>query len=275
MYQSRAKALLWSADAIRPEQLPGAAEKNPIVLATFRANSPPKPDLPRRRKRVLYYGHYDVVSATASERWEHDPWQMSGQNGWLYGRGVTDNKGPTLAIAAAASELRRRQELEVDLVMVVEGEEETGSAGFQEAIRAHRVSSPIPLPRDITRRLTPRVFRQDLIGDIDVILVSNSYWIGEDWPCLTFGLRGVIHASLKVQSMRENLHSGIWGGATAEPLTDLVRVLASLTGPDGTVQIPGFLADVRPLAASERSLYETVVKRCQGYVRCLQEISCI
>ncbi|BGP54969.1 hypothetical protein JCM8202v2_002557 [Rhodotorula sphaerocarpa] len=222
--------------------LPGAAEKNPIVLATFRANSPPKPDLPRRRKRVLYYGHYDVVSATASERWEHDPWKMSGQNGWLYGRGVTDNKGPTLAIAAAASELRRRQELEVDLVMVVEGEEETGSAGFQEAIRAHRI----------------------LIGDIDVILVSNSYWIGEDWPCLTFGLRGVIHASLKVQSMRENLHSGIWGGATAEPLTDLVRVLASLTGPDGTVQIPGFLADVRPLAASERSLYETVVKRCQG-----------
>lgn len=157
-YQSRAKALLWSADAIRPEQLPGAAERNPIVLATFRANSPPKPDLPRRRKRVLYYGHYDVVSATASERWKHDPWKMSGQNGWLYGRGVTDNKGPTLAIAAAASELRRRQELEVDLVMVVEGEEETGSAGFQEAIRAHRVSSPMPLPRDITRRLTTIVF---------------------------------------------------------------------------------------------------------------------
>ena len=60
--------------------------------------------------------------------------------------------------------------------MLVEGEEETGSAGFQEAVRAHR----------------------DLIGDIDVILVSNSYWIGEDIPCLTWGLRGVIHATVKV-----------------------------------------------------------------------------
>lgn len=120
-------------------QLPGAAERNPIVLATFKANAPPRPDTPRRRKRVLYYGHYDVVSATASERWTHDPWKMSGQNGWLYGRGVTDNKGPILAVAAAASDLRRRQELEVDLVMTIEGEEETGSAGFQEAIRSHRV----------------------------------------------------------------------------------------------------------------------------------------
>ncbi|POY70603.1 hypothetical protein BMF94_6381 [Rhodotorula taiwanensis] len=222
--------------------LPGAAERNPIVLATFKANAPPRPDTPRRRKRVLYYGHYDVVSATASERWTHDPWKMSGQNGWLYGRGVTDNKGPILAVAAAASDLRRRQELEVDLVMTIEGEEETGSAGFQEAIRSHR----------------------DIIGDIDVVLVSNSYWIGEDWPCLTFGLRGVIHATLKVQSSRENLHSGIWGGATSEPLTDLVRVIASLTAPDGSVQIPGFLADVRKLTSQEKLLYETIVQRCQG-----------
>ncbi|GAA5877521.1 hypothetical protein JCM3774_005895 [Rhodotorula dairenensis] len=220
--------------------LPGAPDKNPVVLATFRANASPKPAT--RRKRVLYYGHYDVVSATASERWTHNPWKMSGQNGWLYGRGVTDNKGPILAVAAAASDLRRRQELEVDLVMVLEGEEETGSAGFQEAIKRNR----------------------DLIGDVDVILVSNSYWIGEDWPCLTFGLRGVIHATLKVQSSRENLHSGIWGGATAEPLTDLVRIIASLTAADGTVQIPGFLNDVRKLTSAERKLYETVVQRCQG-----------
>jgi di- and tripeptidase len=124
---------------ITPLQLPGAPGKNPVVLATFRANAPPKPATTPRRKRVLYYGHYDVVSATASERWDHDPWKMSGQNGWLYGRGVTDNKGPILAIAAAASGLRRRQELEVDLVMAIEGEEETGSAGFQEAIKRNRV----------------------------------------------------------------------------------------------------------------------------------------
>ena len=215
----------------------------------------------------MYYGHYDVVSATASERWDHDPWKMSGQNGWLYGRGVTDNKGPILAVAAAASGLRRRQELEVDLVMAIEGEEETGSAGFQEAIKRNRVSSlSVGCQTSLSVLTVLHAGNQDLIGDIDVILVSNSYWIGEDWPCLTFGLRGVIHATLKVQSSRENLHSGIWGGATAEPLTDLVRILASLTAPDGTVQIPGFLSDVRKLTAAERKLYETIVQRCQGCV---------
>lgn len=125
-------------DTVHSFQLPGAPDKNPVVLATFRANSHPK-SAKSRRKRVLYYGHYDVVSATASERWTHNPWKMSGQNGWLYGRGVTDNKGPILAVAAAASDLRRRQELEVDLVMALEGEEETGSAGFQEAIKRNRV----------------------------------------------------------------------------------------------------------------------------------------
>lgn len=68
---------------------------------------------------------------------------MAGKDGWLYGRGVSDNKGPVLAVAAAAAELRRRQEMEVDLVMLVEGEEETGSAGFQEAVRKNRVNSTI------------------------------------------------------------------------------------------------------------------------------------
>jgi len=97
---------------------------------------------------------------------------MAGKDGWIYGRGVSDNKGPMLAVAAAASELRAQQALDVDLVMVIEGEEETGSAGFQDAIRKNRVSL---LPRLLLakiRRLTLfRDFLQDLIGEIDVILV--------------------------------------------------------------------------------------------------------
>ncbi|GAA6010624.1 hypothetical protein JCM11491_002998 [Sporobolomyces phaffii] len=222
--------------------LPGAPGKNPIILATFRANAPLKPNRfeAPRRKRVLCYGHYDVVDATASEQWTYPPFEMSGKDGWIYGRGVTDNKGPMLAVAAAASELRARQALEVDLVMVIEGEEETGSAGFQDAIRKNR----------------------DLIGEIDVIFVSNSYWIGEEIPCLTFGLRGVIHATIKVESDQPDLHSGIHGGVISEPLNDLVRLLATLTDADGRVRIPGFLDDVRKLEASELQLYEAVIERC-------------
>jgi len=179
--------------------------KNPIVVATFRANAPPRPNRfeAPRRKRVLCYGHYDVVPASAPEMWRTDPFVMHGKDGWLYGRGVSDNKGPVLAVAAAAAERRRAQEMEVDLVMVIEGEEETGSAGFQEAIRKNRVRRlsavrPLASPRS-EAVLTLLALVQDLIGDIDVILVSNSYWLGETVPCLTFGLRGVIHASVKVR----------------------------------------------------------------------------
>lgn len=109
---------------------------------------------------------------------------LTGRNGWIYGRGVSDNKGPLIAIASAAADLRNSATgLEVDLVMIIEGEEETGSAGFQDAIKNNL----------------------DIIGEIDVILVSNSYWIGEDIPCLTYGLRGVIHASIGVSHIHLTL----------------------------------------------------------------------
>lgn len=94
---------------------------------------------------MLCYGHYDVITASKDDKWTTDPFVMHGKNGWVYGRGVSDNKGPMLAIAAAASELRLKQELEVDLVMVVEGEEETGSAGFQKAIKDNLVCHPLRL----------------------------------------------------------------------------------------------------------------------------------
>ncbi|GAA5984956.1 hypothetical protein JCM11641_005597 [Rhodosporidiobolus odoratus] len=224
--------------------LPTGPASNPIVLATFRANAAPKPNRfeAPRRKRCLFYAHYDVVDASAPELWSSDPFEMKGKGGWVLGRGTSDNKGPLLAIASAASELRKQQALEVDVVMVIEGEEEAGSTGFQDAIKKHR----------------------DLIGDIDVILVSNSYWLGEDVPCLTFGLRGVIHATVRVASDQPDLHSGIWGGVTSEPLGDLVRLLATLTDAEGKVRIPGFLDNVRKLSPEEKKLYDAVVERCKA-----------
>ncbi|GAA5844298.1 hypothetical protein JCM9279_001759 [Rhodotorula babjevae] len=242
LYLKRVLRSFGAEASLLPNPIEG---KNPIVLATFRANAPPRPNRfeAPRRKRVLCYGHYDVVPASAPEMWGTDPFVMHGKDGWLYGRGVSDNKGPVLAVAAAAAERRRKQEMDVDLVMVIEGEEETGSAGFQEAVRKNR----------------------DLIGDIDVILVSNSYWLGETVPCLTFGLRGVIHASVKVASSNpEFTHSGIWGGVTSEPLNDLIRVLASLTDSRGAVRIPGFLDGVRKLLPREQKLYDELFQRTDG-----------
>lgn len=90
-----------------------------------------------------------MIDAPAAKGWASDPFAVDGRDGYLYGRGVTDNKGPILACACAASDMLARRRLEVDVVMLVEGEEEVGSPGFGEAVRRHK----------------------DQIGHVDAILV--------------------------------------------------------------------------------------------------------
>lgn len=107
----------------------GGMRANPMVLGTFRANG-------HARRRCLFYGHYDCIPASGD--WDSSPWELSGKNGYLYGRGVSDNKGPVLAVAYAASELLHAKQLDVDVVMLVEGEQETGSKGFQTCLQAHK-----------------------------------------------------------------------------------------------------------------------------------------
>ena len=83
--------------------------------------------------------HYDVISARGPA-WSSDPFTLSARNGYLYGRGVTDNKGPIMAAACAAADLLRRRALDVDLVMLLEGEEEAGSGGFMDTVQKKKVA---------------------------------------------------------------------------------------------------------------------------------------
>jgi di- and tripeptidase len=150
--------------------LPTGGHGSPLVLSTFHGTQGK-----HSKPRILFYGHYDVISAPR-DGWDSDPFTVAGRNGYLYGRGVTDNKGPIMAAACAAAELLRKRALGVDLVFLIEGEEEAGSAGFMDAVSAHKSQ----------------------IGDIDAILLSNSTWITEYPPCITYGLRGVVHATVGV-----------------------------------------------------------------------------
>ncbi|WRT68195.1 uncharacterized protein IL334_005170 [Kwoniella shivajii] len=211
------------------EVLSGEQGKNPLVLATFTGR-----DIGKPRKRLLFYGHYDVQPAD-EDQWETNPWELSGRNGYLYGRGVTDNKGPILAVACAAASLRQRRELDVDLVMIIEGEEEAGSRGFASTVRKHKSD----------------------IGHIDAVLLSNSTWIDEADPCVVFGMRGVVYANLSISSKDEDLHNGVDGGATTEPMYDMIRVLGGLSDEEG-VKVPGFYDTVRPPTDEELSLLRDV-----------------
>lgn len=82
--------------------------------------------------------HYDVVAAPP-DGWTSPPFSLNGRNGYLYGRGVTDDKGPIIAVACAAADLLSQRALEVDLVFLVEGEAECGSVGFKDAVQKHKV----------------------------------------------------------------------------------------------------------------------------------------
>ncbi|THH23069.1 hypothetical protein EUX98_g8107 [Antrodiella citrinella] len=205
-------------------------DNNPLVLATFHgAKSQHK--LPR----ILFYGHYDVIDAPVNG-WSSDPFQLLPLNGYLYGRGITDNKGPVMAVACAAATLLRKRALDLDLVMLIEGEEESGSRGFRDTVKKYK----------------------DQIGEVDAILVSNSTWISETTPCITYGLRGVIHCEAEISSSGCDLHSGVDGGAAVEPMMDMVGLLSSLTDGKKRVTIPGFYDSVRPLTADERQLYKVL-----------------
>lgn len=169
---------------------------------------------------------------------------MKGVNGYLYGRGVSDNKGPIMAALYGVIDLAHAGELDTDITFLIEGEEESGSRGFKEAVRRNK----------------------DLIGDIDYIILANSYWLDDDVPCLTYGLRGVLHATVKVDSSHPDVHSGVDGSFMMdEPLFDLTSTLAKLKGRHNRILIPDFYKDILPITPAEQARYddiaETLIRR--------------
>lgn len=210
---------------------------NPVVCAVFSGKLEPA----EKRKRILFYGHYDVVPADrdSNSKWFSDPFQMEGINGYLYGRGVSDNKGPIMAALYAVTDLLQAKQLDSDVIFLIEGEEESSSRGFQETIRKNK----------------------DLIGNVDYILLANSYWIDDETPCLTYGLRGVLHATICVDSIYPDLHSGVDGSHLLDDtMSDLTYVLAAFRGPRKKVMIPNFYDAVLPLTPDEEERYEEIVK---------------
>ena len=205
-----------------------------MVFARFRGNDKEA----ARGKTIMFYGHYDVVAAENREQtWRSNPFEMQGVNGYLYGRGVSDNKGPILAALYAAADIAAEQRLSSDIIFLVEGEEESGSRGFQEAIKKNK----------------------EIIGDVDWILLANSYWLNDDIPCLTYGLRGIIRATIEVASERPDLHSGVDGSQLmSEALKDVIALLAKLTRPNGKVNIPGFYANIPAVTREEDAMYEAI-----------------
>lgn len=218
------------------EMLSTGGLHNPIVYAKFSGKLEPA----EKRKRILFYGHYDVVPADMKgDNWQSDPFKLEGRDGYFYGRGVTDNKGPIIAALYAVSDLLQAKVLDSDIIFVIEGEEESGSRGFQDTIHMHK----------------------DLIGHIDYVLLANSYWLDDEVPCLTYGLRGVLHATICIDSKHPDLHSGVDGSnLLSEPLTELTLLLSKLKDAKNHVKIPGFYDGILPLTQEEDQRYDEIAR---------------
>jgi acetylornithine deacetylase/succinyl-diaminopimelate desuccinylase-like protein len=186
------------------------------------------------RKTVLIYGHYDVQPPDPLELWDSPPFEPVLKDGYVFARGATDNKGQILAhILGIQETIEQDGDLPVNLDLVIEGEEEIGSANLGNFLSQNRDALKC-----------------------DIVVVSDTGMIARGVPTLGYGLRGVTALELKVTGAKMDLHSGIFGGAVANSITALARLLATLHDDKGHVAIPGFYDDVLPLQDWEREAWK-------------------
>lgn len=180
---------------------------------------------------VLVYGHYDVQPAEKADGWDTEPFEPVVRNGNLYARGATDDKGQFYThLKAAEGWMKAAGGLPVNVVFVIEGEEEVGGANLEKFFAENAA---------------------ELACDYAVISDTSQWAPGI--PAVTYGLRGLCYLELLVQGPKTDLHSGMFGGAVANPLNALCRIIASLHDDKGRVAVDGFYDDVVPLADWERA----------------------
>jgi acetylornithine deacetylase/succinyl-diaminopimelate desuccinylase-like protein len=185
------------------------------------------------RRTVLIYGHYDVQPPDPLELWESPPFEPVLKDGYVFARGATDNKGQILSHILGVQEMiEKESDLPVNLHFVIEGEEEIGSGNLGNFLQKNK---------DALR--------------CDVVLVSDTGMIAPGTPTMSYGLRGVAALELKVRGAKMDLHSGIYGGAVANPAASLAQLLATVHDRDGRVAINGFYDEVAPLQGWERDAW--------------------
>ena len=179
---------------------------------------------------VLVYGHYDVMPVDPLDLWESHPFKPEVRNGKIYARGADDDKGQAFMQAKAFELMVRTDTLPCNVKFMIEGEEEIGSPNLAPFLREYK----------------------DMLKS-DIILVSDTSMISLDFPSMTVGLRGLAYMEVEVTGPDHDLHSGIFGGAVANPANVLAKMIASLVDDNGRIAIPGFYDDVVEISKAERA----------------------
>lgn len=195
---------------------------HPIVYAE-KIIDPAKPT-------VLVYGHYDVQPPDPLALWNSPPFEPTVRDGKIYARGSCDDKGQFYMHIKALEIMVKHGQVPCNIKFMIEGEEEVGSAHLGEFVKANKSKLKA-----------------------DVILISDTSLISLDQPSITAGLRGLSYMEVQVTGPNRDLHSGVYGGAIANPANVLCQMIASLHDENGKVKIPGFYDDVAELSTEERA----------------------
>jgi nonspecific dipeptidase len=183
------------------------------------------------------YGHLDVQPASKTDGWDTEPFVLTLREGKLYGRGSSDDKGPIIAWLNAIEAYQKQGiELPINLKFVLEAMEESGSLGLGKMLKS----------------------KKDWFNDVDYVCITDTTWLGNEQPCISHGLRGICYFRLEVECAEKDLHSGVFGGAVYEAMTDLVHLMSQLVDRSGKILIPGIYDDVAPLLPDEDEIYDKI-----------------
>jgi len=213
------KQTLLDAGADKAEVMP--SDGNPVVYGEKKIDE--------SKPTVLVYGHYDVMPVDPIEKWDSQPFEPEVRDGKIFARGADDDKGQSFMHVKAFEYLVKSGKLDCNVKFMLEGEEEIGSPSLGKFCEQNK----------------------NLLK-ADTILVSDTSMLGPDKPSITTGLRGLAYMEVQVTGPNRDLHSGIFGGAVANPANVLAEMIAKLKDENNKVTIPGFYDDVMEVSDEER-----------------------
>ena len=194
---------------------------------------------------VLFYGHFDVQPVDPLDLWDSPPFEPVIKDGKIWGRGTSDDKGQNFVhIKSVEAFFKTTGRLPVNVKFILEGEEEIGSEHFSAFLKE----------------------KKELLK-CDTVVISDTSLYGEGIPTIGYGLRGLCYMEIEVTAANRDLHSGTFGGAVANPINELAKIIAKLHDKNGKITIPKFYDDVLPLTKKERENFKRLKFSDKAYAK--------
>lgn len=235
--------MLRCAEAVKDSLLAAGAGKAEVMATDGHPVVYGEKIIDSSKPTVLVYGHYDVQPPEPLELWTNPPFEPTIVDGKIFARGSADDKGQFYMHVKALETMVKTNSMTTNIKFLIEGEEEVGSPNLGKFVAANK----------------------DLLK-ADVILISDSSLLSMENPSLDIGVRGLSYIQVEVTGANRDLHSGTYGGAVANPITILAKMIAGCHDKKNHITIPGFYDDVAVPTKEERKLLKKAPYNEQEYM---------